>query len=72
LVGLVALLATGCATTRVASIKPSPELLRDCPVPTLQAGTNGQLARSAKALEDALAKCNIDKAALRELFEVPE
>ncbi len=68
LAGLLSLL--GCASNPSAQVeyvreKPSPELLADCSVPVIQVSTNGELARTVKALAWALKLCNDDKADLR-------
>ena len=65
LVGLILVLA-GCSTTKVVRELPSPELLADCASVPEAYQTNGQLAQTLLAYRDSLAKCNIDKQALRE------
>lgn len=68
---LVVLLAALSACTSVPVIRtdkalPPAELLQDCPEPAGNPQTNGELARLALALRDALRGCNRDKQALRE------
>jgi hypothetical protein len=64
---LLVLALTGCASWRQpAAATPPWALLEDCPEPIPEAATNGGLARSLRALRDALRSCNDDKAALRE------
>ena len=65
LVGLMAALPA-CSTVQTVRESPSPELLRHCPEPIVSVRTNGELAEATLAYKDALQKCNIDKAALRE------
>lgn len=58
---------SGCSTTSsLIRELPPPELLRDCPSPVVTYRTNGELAEAIIAWRNALAKCNIDKATLRE------
>ena len=70
LVGLSAALLTGCAT-RVEVVRelPPPELLRECPAPPVDLRTSGGLALGLLSYHDALARCNIDKKALRDWAE---
>jgi hypothetical protein len=65
-VGLLLALLTGCSTVKYVREAPPAELLADCPVPVIQVKTNGQLAVTAIALQQALVACNIDKESLRE------
>jgi hypothetical protein len=66
LAGLLVAL-TGCAT-RIEYVRelPPPELLEDCKATLSEIKTNGQLAQALLASRDDLAKCNIDKKALRD------
>lgn len=65
---LVALILAlpACSTVQLVRETPSPELLRDCPEPIVNIRTNGELAESHLAYQNALRLCNVDKAALRE------
>lgn len=58
-----------CSTTEYVRELPSPELLRHCVEPNPTYRTNGELATAIVLWQDALAKCNIDKASLREWAE---
>lgn len=55
-----------CSTTKYVRELPSPELLAECPEPAIRVETNKQLAETVLAFINALTKCNIDKASLRE------
>lgn len=64
------LILPGCAplgrqTERLVREVPPYELIANCPKPNVLVKTNGQLAASLLAMEAALDKCNLDKAALR-------
>lgn len=63
---LVLLALAGCATKYAQQTLPPEHLLLPCPVPAVQAETNGALARTVLAFKRALQDCNDDKAALRE------
>lgn len=74
LTGLLALSLMGCATRSkppvvVQHSLPSATLLADCPIPSGDPSTNGELAEDNIALLGALAGCNDDKAALRRWAE---
>lgn len=65
---LVLLAMAGCASThaiKVQHIYPE-QLFLDCPTPSVEARTNGELARTLMDFRSALQTCNDDKAALRE------
>lgn len=65
---LAALLVLGgCATPAPVVVKlyPPSELTQDCLHPTYAVRTNRDLADGIIAYQDALVKCNIDKASLR-------
>lgn len=72
MLGLTLLSQPGCATRSVKVVEvptpvlPPDVLLADCPVvyPD-KLETNEDLALWAKALDDAIAQCNVDKSALR-------
>lgn len=59
---------TGCATKlpTVLKLYPPTDLMQDCLAPTYTVATNGDLATGILLERNALALCNIDKAALRE------
>lgn len=70
--GLTLLFLQGCATRSVKTVEvptpvlPPDVLLADCPfVFPDRLETNEDLALLTKSLDDALAQCNVDKAALR-------
>ena len=67
LVGLGAILGGlgGCHATLPAKVLPPVELIQDCPESAIDVTTNGGLAKAVPILRSDLAKCNIDKAALR-------
>ncbi len=66
---LSSILLAGCAGVQPKPEAPNADLLMDCPTPTVQAKTNGQLASTLLAYRDALKNCNDDKAALREFYK---
>lgn len=73
MLGLTLLFLSGCATRSVKTVEvptpvlPPDVLLADCPfVFPSKLETNEDLALLTKSLDDALAKCNVDKAALRD------
>ena len=61
------LLLAGCVTAQPVVVKllPPTDLLQDCLPPTYTVATNGDLATGILLERNALALCNIDKAALR-------
>ncbi len=65
LMPFLALLA-GCATA-IPGQQPVPgEFLAACEAQSIDIRTNGDLARSHRALREALERCNLDKEAIRE------
>lgn len=69
LVLVLSLLGAGCSTV-VQKDVPS-QLLLDCPAPSMDVSTNGDMARTLHNFKYALKSCNDDKAALREHFKEP-
>lgn len=75
---LLALFLTGCAATKTEHAPyavrevPPASLLLDCPAPSVQYETNGDLAKAILAWANALGACNLDKQALREWAEQAE
>ena len=67
LLGLGAILGGlgGCKATLPIKVLPPVELIQDCPESAIDVTTNGGLAKAVPILRSDLAKCNIDKAALR-------
>jgi hypothetical protein len=63
--GLVAGSLSGCKATLPHKVLPPVELIQDCPESAIDVTTNGGLAKAVPILRSDLAKCNIDKAALR-------
>jgi hypothetical protein len=67
---ILAAALSGCAALSPPPAATPPwALLEDCPTPTAQVRTNGDLVRHIRALRDALRSCNDDKAALRSWAE---
>lgn len=66
-----ALALSGCFATvpEVIKLKPPVDLLQDCEHPAYGVRTNADIANGLLAYQDALDKCNIDKAALRAWME---
>jgi hypothetical protein len=61
---------SGCATTGIPGQQPVPEeFLAQCRAQEVEILTNGDLARSHRALREALERCNLDKQAIREWSE---
>lgn len=59
----------GVACTAMPPAAPPPELLADCPGPLPPTErTNAGLVQAILDGRDALARCNADKAALREFY----
>lgn len=69
LAGLCVAFLTACTAPQIVRELPPPELLRDCPAPLVDITTNGGLALGLLSYHDALARCNIDKKALRDWAE---
>ena len=65
----LATLALGCAPkTQPAAMPCSPPVvwLQDVPEPSLEGDTNKDLVEWIVSLQEALRRCNLDKAGLRE------
>lgn len=65
LVSLCMVALVGCNASLPIKVLPPVELLQDCPESSIDVRTNGGLAAAVPILRSDLAKCNIDKAALR-------
>lgn len=49
-------------------LKPSDDLLADCPRTTVRLEVNGDLAEAYRVRDSDLRRCNADKAALRAFY----
>lgn len=68
----VFLAACGSKPVRMEFIRPSAELLADCPSTESEIRVNGDLARAVLAGREDLANCNVDKKALRAFYDGAE
>lgn len=64
----LALSLTACASTTPVQLRPSDDLLADCPATPVRLEVNSDLAEAYRVRNSDLRRCNADKAALRAFY----
>lgn len=72
-IGLISLFllvsATACNSITPVQLRPSDDLLADCPATPVRLEANSDLAEAYRVRNGDLRRCNADKAALRAFYD---